>query len=68
MNALPARTIVTDPAIMADPGIPRVAVLMPAYNPGKAINRAVGSLVGGTYPCDIYICLLYTSPSPRDRS
>jgi glycosyltransferase involved in cell wall biosynthesis len=28
---------------------------MPAYNVGEAINRAVGSLVNGTYPCDIYI-------------
>ncbi len=55
MNALPARTIVTEPAIMTDAAIPRVAVLMPAYNPGEAINRAVESLVAGTYPCDIYI-------------
>lgn len=33
----------------------RVAVLMPAYNAGQFINRAVDSLVLGTFPCDIYV-------------
>lgn len=33
----------------------RVAVLMPAYNPGPFINRAVESLVKNTHECDIYI-------------
>jgi len=33
----------------------RVAVLMPAYNAGNFINRAVGSLLQSTYPCDLYI-------------
>jgi glycosyltransferase involved in cell wall biosynthesis len=33
----------------------RVAVLMPAYNAGRFINRAVDSLVHGTCPADIYI-------------
>ena len=33
----------------------RVAVLMPAYNPGPLINRSVESLVNNTYACDIYI-------------
>lgn len=33
----------------------RVAVLMPAYNPGPFINRAVESLVKNTHACDIYI-------------
>lgn len=33
----------------------RVAVLMPAYNAGHVISRAVESLIQGTYPCDIYI-------------
>lgn len=55
MNALPARKTITDPATMTDEDITRVAVLMPAYNPGDSINRAVESLVGNTYPCDIYI-------------
>ena len=34
--------------------VSRVAVLMPAYNSGEIINRAVESLAKGTYPCDIY--------------
>ena len=33
----------------------RVAVLMPAYNPGPLINRSVESLVNNTHTCDIYI-------------
>ena len=33
----------------------RVAVLMPAYNPGPFINRSVESLVKNTHACDIYI-------------
>lgn len=33
----------------------RVAVLMPAYNAGKFINRAVRSLAESTFPCDLYI-------------
>jgi glycosyltransferase involved in cell wall biosynthesis len=33
----------------------RVAVLMPAYNAGQSINRAVDSVVQGTVPCDIYV-------------
>ena len=33
----------------------RVAVLMPAYNPGPFINRSVESLVRNTHECDIYI-------------
>ncbi|MEJ2373984.1 MAG: glycosyltransferase [Pseudolabrys sp.] len=30
-------------------------MLMPAYNAGKFINRAVQSLAESTFPCDIYI-------------
>jgi glycosyltransferase involved in cell wall biosynthesis len=33
----------------------RVAVLMPAYNAEKFINRAVQSLGRSTFPCDVYI-------------
>jgi len=33
----------------------RVAVLMLAYNAGETINRAVNSIVCGTFPCDIFI-------------
>jgi glycosyltransferase involved in cell wall biosynthesis len=54
MSAL-ARKIVAKPAQMPDEAGGRVAVLMPAYNPGSAINGAVESLVNNTYPCDIYI-------------
>jgi glycosyltransferase involved in cell wall biosynthesis len=54
MSAL-ARKIVAKPAETPDEAGGRVAVLMPAYNPGNAINGAVESLVNNTYPCDIYI-------------
>jgi len=40
---------------MAEEAVPRVAALMPAYNAGEIINRAVESLAKSTYPCDIYI-------------
>jgi GT2 family glycosyltransferase len=33
----------------------RVAVLMPAYNPGDIIHRALESIARSTYPCDVYI-------------
>lgn len=33
----------------------RVALLMPAYNPGGLIYRALESVARSTYPCDIYI-------------
>ena len=49
MEATPVRKT------MAVEAIPRVAALMPAYNPGEIINRAVESLANSTYPCDIYI-------------
>jgi glycosyltransferase involved in cell wall biosynthesis len=55
MSALAARKVVSELAEMSDETCARVAVLMPAYNPGNAINRAVESLVNNTYPCDIYI-------------
>ena len=58
--------------------MPRVAALMPAYNPGEAINEAVESLVNSTYPCDIYIVddgsdvpvaeILDDFPANRDHS
>ena len=48
MNALPARKMITDPATMTDEDITRVAVLMPAYNPGDSINKTVESLVKNT--------------------
>lgn len=54
MSAL-ARKIVAKPAETPDEAGGRVAVLMPAYNPGNAINGAVESLVNNTYPCDIYV-------------
>jgi GT2 family glycosyltransferase len=38
-----------------EPAAPRVAALMPAYNPRPEINEAVESLINSTYPCDIYI-------------
>src|SRR3990172_12195718 len=40
---------------VVDEVVPRVAALMPAYNPDEIINRAVESLAKSTYPCDIYI-------------
>jgi glycosyltransferase involved in cell wall biosynthesis len=49
MNVVQAKELVAAKAF------PRVAVLMPAYNPGESINEAVDSLVRGTYPCDIYV-------------
>jgi glycosyltransferase involved in cell wall biosynthesis len=33
----------------------RVAVLMPAHNADKFINRAVRSLAESTFPCDLYV-------------
>jgi glycosyltransferase involved in cell wall biosynthesis len=33
----------------------RVAVLMPAYNAGQVINRAIASLRRSTYPADLYV-------------
>lgn len=36
-------------------GAARVAVLMPAYNPGGIIHRALESVARGSYPCDIYV-------------
>jgi glycosyltransferase involved in cell wall biosynthesis len=50
-----ARKISEQPVAMPDQVCARVAVLMPAYNPGNDVNRAVESLVNNTYPCDIYI-------------
>ena len=38
-----------------DVALPRVAALMPAFNPGDSINKAVESLVNSSCPCDIYI-------------
>lgn len=55
MSALPALAHPPEPTAMVDNEPRRVAILMPAYNVGDAINRAVGSLANGTYPCDIYI-------------
>lgn len=43
------------PTDMDTGAVSRVAVLMPAYNAGQSINRAVESIVRGAYPCDIYI-------------
>jgi len=50
MGTMAARKPVTQAV-----ALPRVAVLMPAYNPGDALNEAVESLVNSTYACDIYI-------------
>ena len=55
MSALAARAMVTEPAETPNEAPARVAVLIPAYNPGSDINRAVESLINNTYPCDIYI-------------
>ncbi len=55
MNAWLARSIELAPPPMGEQDVKRVAVLMPAYNPGDQINNAVESLVANTYPCDIYI-------------
>lgn len=55
MSAVAARTIVAEPVDTPDQVAARVAVLIPAYNPGNAINGAVESLVSNTLPCDIYI-------------
>jgi glycosyltransferase involved in cell wall biosynthesis len=55
MSARAARKIIANPVETTDKACARVAVLMPAYNPGNAINSAVESLVNNTYPCDIYI-------------
>lgn len=51
------REFVSDPPdpAMAGNECQRVAVLIPAYNPGDAINDAVASIVANTYPSDIYV-------------
>lgn len=36
-------------------GSSRVAVLMPAYNPGEIIHHALESIAQSTYSCDLYI-------------
>jgi glycosyltransferase involved in cell wall biosynthesis len=55
MSALAARVMVTEPVETPDEAPARVAVLIPAYNAGSAINSAVESLLNNTLPCDIYI-------------
>lgn len=55
MTAVLETKPVAEPEPSAGEGIKRVAALMPAYNTGDSINRAVASLVNGTWPCDIYI-------------
>jgi glycosyltransferase involved in cell wall biosynthesis len=55
MGAVSAVAHPSEPAARADNEPKRVAILMPAYNATASINRAVESLVNGTYPCDIYI-------------
>jgi glycosyltransferase involved in cell wall biosynthesis len=47
--------MVTEPVETPDEAPARVAVLIPAYNAGSAINSAVESLLNNTLPCDIYI-------------
>lgn len=55
MNAVLETKTVVEPAPSGGGDGKRVAALMPAYNTGDSINRAVASLVNGTFPCDIYI-------------
>ena len=42
----------------AAPYLPRVAIVVPAWNEGAVIGQSIERLMA---------CLLYTSPSPRDR-
>ncbi len=55
MNAVLATKPAAEQVPSVDAGSKRVAALMPAYNTGDTINRAVASLADGTLPCDIYI-------------
>jgi glycosyltransferase involved in cell wall biosynthesis len=55
MNAVLETKTVVEPAPSGGGDGKRVVALMPAYNTGDSINRAVASLVNGTFPCDIYI-------------
>jgi glycosyltransferase involved in cell wall biosynthesis len=60
MGAVPAQRPTgerarADRAVHSEAATARVAVLMPAYNPGPLINKALRSIVANTQKCDIYV-------------
>ena len=47
----------------------RIVVLFPAYKEDRVIVASIQSFLEQDYPKELYeiiVCLLYTSPSPRD--
>ena len=43
----------------------KVSVIVPVFNVGEYLSTSLDSILNQTLE-DIEICLLYTSPSPRD--
>ena len=46
----------------------RVALREPTTSNEFRLNRYLASRIGGAEDAEFFFCLLYTSPSPRDRT
>ena len=59
-------TVFTQPELLALVGIGTFAGIYIGAIPGLSVTMAVSILISFTFSWDVYPCLLYTSPSPRD--